>query len=329
MRAHFRPVSPSRPLPGPGSVARIRFFGVALCLFGFYSNCTPHRDPGKDSTSSGPEKSTLVQGEPVEGRGFVGSPAHPHEPPGYVPFAQNDGSRLASASGSGAELGTWESHFERGRNPRLTIAEDPTSPGSPPMVVRTKFPTGWRSGSGPVNWGGWDGAGPVNGQKSKLYISYWLKIEGTDYENQQAGTKMGFLGYGQDPEKKTNQGYFWLPNPGRQIARSAFSLAFYQQNHVSRRLPPNRSRRPLITVGSWHHIEFVAEINPPGMRSGVFRMWIDGEQTHDYSDVVYTTPEHPYKFTSWRWNPTWGGRGGVRTRDDYMDIDDVYMSGVP
>lgn len=181
-----------------------------------------------------------------------------------------------------------------------------------------------------MNWGGWDSTGPVEGQKSKVYLSFWLKLDGQNYENQAAGTKMGFLGYGQHPDRVgINQGYFWMPGRGRQAIQRAFQLRFYQQNHVERRLPPNRDQRPLLTAGAWHHLEVVAEINTVGARNGIFRMWIDGNQTHSYSDVVYATRAHPFKFTSWRWNPTWGGRGGVRTRDDFMELDDVYLSGIP
>ncbi len=66
-----------------------------------------------------------------------------------------------------------------------------------------------------------------------------------------------------------------------------------------------------------------------GSANGIFKMWIDGVQTHNYSDVVYITPTTAEHFNLFKWNPTWGGQGGVRTRNDYIDIDHVYISGLP
>ncbi len=58
-------------------------------------------------------------------------------------------------------------------------------------------------------------------------------------------------------------------------------------------------------------------------------MWIDGVQTHNYTDITYLTPTLTTKFNLYKWNPTWGGSGGTRTRTDYVLIDHVYISGVP
>lgn len=50
----------------------------------------------------------------------------------------------------------------------------------------------------------------------------------------------------------------------------------------------------------------------------------------DYSDVVYLTPGNTAHFNLWKWNPTWGGQNGpIKSRPDYIQIDDVYLSGVP
>jgi hypothetical protein len=58
-------------------------------------------------------------------------------------------------------------------------------------------------------------------------------------------------------------------------------------------------------------------------------MWIDGTMVMDYSDVTYITRTTPRGFTMFKWNPTWGGSGGTRTRDDYILIDHLYLSGLP
>jgi hypothetical protein len=227
-------------------------------------------------------------------------------------------------------LGHWESLAERGRqNPRLTLASDPAAPGSPPGIIVTKFPAGLVAGRGPVNWAGWDSAGHLAGQKSQVYLSLWIRIRGADYENESVGTKLGFIGYGQSPEHGTNQGYFLLKGTGREVARPSFRMRFVQQNHVSRSLEQNMFRGPVMTCGEWHHLEALFQVNSASGHDGVFKMWMDGRLAIAYTNVVYKTPAQHFNFTSWRWNPTWGGRDGVRSRDDFIEIDDVYLSGLP
>jgi hypothetical protein len=244
------------------------------------------------------------------------SSAHPHEPGGYVSFAEHAFAVLPS--GTNGRSGFW---YNTG-GPNLSLQLDAGSPESPPSVIQTRFPAGFVAGSEPVNFGGWDGA---NTQKSRVYISFWLKILGSDYENQSVGTKMGFIGYSRDPSSALNDGFFFLPGGGIQ---SAFNFEFRQQNNVNRNLTQNVTSAKLMTVGSWHHAEAVLELNTLGVPNGTFRMWIDGNQTHDYTDVTYIVPGATTGFLGWKFAPTWGGIGGAKTRDDFMQIDHVYISGV-
>jgi hypothetical protein len=188
-----------------------------------------------------------------------------------------------------------------------------------------------------ANWGGWDASGfGTEAQKRAVYIAIWLKIEGRDFENQAVGTKAGFLAFGGKPSGGQNQGVFFLENgTGHQAVQSSFKVQFKMQGiplpngRVTRNLSQNINRQALMTVGVWHQWEAVLELNTMGQANGIFRMWIDGVQTHDYSDFVYVTPSTPSGFSLYKWNPTWGGQGGRRTRDDYIDVDHVYLSGLP
>jgi hypothetical protein len=278
------------------------------------------------------DSGVVTDSVPVGMRATASRGGHPNEPPGYVRFAENDGSVLESREPSEHVFGQWEARRDRRPVPHLQVREDNSAPTSPPTIVRTRFPAQQRAGSAPVSWSGWDEAGNSDGQKSKVYLSLWMRIPTPDYENQEVGTKWGFLAYGRDPARSgsaLNDGYFLLVGGGRQAIRSAFRMRFHQQGFVERVLDQNVMRRPVFTCGQWHHLEVVAEVNSPGARNGIFRMWVDGQQIMNYSDVVYTTPERRFKFTGWKWNPTWGGREGVKTREDLVDFDHVYISGVP
>jgi hypothetical protein len=208
-------------------------------------------------------------------------------------------------------------------------AEAADAPVSPPGMLQTLFPADLEAGRAPTSWSGWDSGGQYNGQKSKVYFSLWLRIRGDDFENQAVGTKVGFWGYGRDPDRTAdNQGFFLLRGRGRQETARAFRVEYLQQGHVVRIVRPNLIQRPLFTAGSWHHWEAVFEMNDLGRKNGVLKMWIDGQQTMEYSDMVYATFEGQNAFYNYTWNPTWGGRGGRRTRPDVIEIDHVYLSGV-
>ena len=314
--------------------------------------------PIRDSNTIPPEVP-----RPAAGRNPVPGPGHTHEPQGLVRFAENDFSRLPPGNKPqpGGLAGDWQALKPQGGGggnnaegagkaqddaqgertiPRLAIAKDESAPESPPDVLQMKFPRGWEAGRGPVNWGGWDAAGPgPKGQKSKLYLSIWLKLSGADYENQSVGTKMGFVASGLSPETKGqsgNQSLFFLKGKGKQGIFSAFNVEFHQffpqQIHppyTTRFLQQNVDRRPLMTAGAWHHWEMVMTLNDVGQKNGSLDWWIDDTQVMRYNDLLFRLPGHELGFWNFKFNPTWGGMGGRKTRDDFIDVDHIYLSGIP
>jgi len=265
---------------------------------------------------------------------FVSStpPAGSNEPAGFTPFAIHRLSEIpVFGRAVGGVLGAWYAYPQG--DPDLTLAVDPAAPESPDTVIMTRFPTGFGGGSAPVDWGGWE----VNKQRfSKVYVSLWIKIVGPDFENQATGTKAGFIAVGRDPSQGANETVFFLANAtGHQAIESAFIVQMKMQGipqpngQITRNLNPNVNGGKLMTAGSWHRWEAVYEVNTMGVANGKFKMWIDGVMTHNYSDVTYITPSTPNLFAAWKWNPTWGGSGGTRTRTDYIMVDHLYISGVP
>ena len=180
---------------------------------------------------------------------------------------------------------------------------------------------------------GWLGLPGTLATKSKIYFSMWLQIEGLDYEQNNNGTKMGYFGYGRAVNTSAgNEGIIILEGQGSQhFIANAFKVHYYQGGHITpaSSIFQNVDTRKLITVGVWHHIEMVNEQNTLGQANGILRMWIDGIKVMEYTNITYITPGNTAGFWSWRWNPTWGGGLGPKTRDDYMRMDHVYLSGVP
>jgi hypothetical protein len=91
----------------------------------------------------------------------------------------------------------------------------------------------------------------------------------------------------------------------------------------------NVDNRMLMTAGTWHHWELVMQLNSLGQANGILKWWIDDIQIMNYSNFTYIWPGATQELWQWKWNPTWGGTAGTRTRDDFIMVDHVYMSGVP
>lgn len=257
----------------------------------------------------------------------VRADSYPNEPPGFIPFAENDCSTVPDFPGSESSIkGAWYSYPKSSRN--LQVTDDPLAPESPPHVLTARFPRGLRGGSGPVDWGGWDKAGFERGQKRKVYLSVWIKLDGSDFENHPTGSKLGFIAYGRARNHGRNEGFFSLLGTGNQVPARAFRLQFNQQGPVLRVVRPNRGRA-IMTVGQWHHWEAVWELNTVGLADGTFRWWQDGVLIADYHDMRYLTPGNTEGFNLYKFNPTWGGQNGpVKRRGDSVSIDHVYLSGV-
>ncbi len=199
-------------------------------------------------------------------------PPSSNEPAGYTPFAihqpeRHPGLRPGGGRGAGQLVrlptGRREQSEDRHRSDR---SPEPRFGDSDPL------PQGQVGGVGPADWGGWDvaGSGPA-GEKSKVYFSVWIKIQGPDYENHPSGTKFGFLAYGHPSSSGQSQGFFLLQNgTGAQTVQTDFAVLFLQQGipqpngQVTRNLNPNVSRQHLMTAGSWHHWEAVLELNTQG-----------------------------------------------------------------
>src|SRR5947199_269491 len=257
---------------------------------------------------------------------------NPNEHLCYYRFAEHDFSTPITQSTPSATglMGLWAID-DPTLLPNMTYAVDLGAPRSAPQVFQGKFPAGLQGRFTSIKWQCRDAAADGNSygtEMREIYLSMWIKIVGPDYENQPvAGTKMGFFGYAEPKSSPGNQGVPKIKVDSPQI-RSDFNLRFEQQNTVDRILDQNVDTRRLMTCGVWHRWEMVLRLNTLGVTDGVLRWWVDGTLIMDYSDVTYITPGNTLGFYTFKFWPYWGGIGGSKTRDDYMQVDHIYISGI-
>lgn len=255
--------------------------------------------------------------------------SRPNEPAGYQRIAESPMDKLASKV-SGPVPG-WTGFWEySGSGMVLEPATHLLT--SSPGVLRTVF---WRSllaGRAPTTLSTWGGTQSAPKLFRKVYFTQWVKVGTTaGFQNNPVGTKFGFFSYGQTIDKARNQSFMILKGNGASSVMTAMELRFDQQNTVSRELIPNRNvSKAKVTTGAWHQVELVLETNSSaGVPDGKLKLWLDGVQIHDWSNMVYLTVGNTRKFQGYNWNPTWGGVVGVRTQTDNIWMDHLYISGAP
>ena len=258
---------------------------------------------------------------------------NPNEPAGFQRFGENDFTvPLLDYTAATGLLGLWRAEILDGNNAYVV---DAAAPKSPLPVFQGKYPAGWTAGYTPIKWEGWDGAANSLGygtEMAQLYVSLWIRFPGSDYENQSVGTKFFYIGVGESKASAGNQLYTMLYHPsgaGQTIA-SNFPVDMEQQSAVAG--ANNRTEvtaSPVFSIGAWHRMEFVLKLNTIGQTDGVFQWWLDGTLVMDYRDMVYVDAANPLGFYTFKFWPYWGGGGGTRTRDDYIQVDHLYLSGIP
>jgi hypothetical protein len=219
-------------------------------------------------------------------------------------------------------MGNWWQSYGR-----WSVLSDANAPTSESGVIELVIPSGASGGAGIGAFGGWDGQ---RGEYRSIYGAFSFRIGGSDYENHGVRTKLVEIGYGATPGTGgAAQGVIGISGEwGNRTLASSFKLDLATQDIVERNLSANVNTNRLLTVGPWHRIEVLMTINDIGVANGKFKMWIDGQLTHDYTDIVYRNAANPAMFWAWKHDIVWGGTGGTRTRNDRFLWDHLYLAGM-
>lgn len=263
-----------------------------------------------------------------------GSAGHPNEPAGLTAIAAlNFTDSISAQVGECKELG---SDWKHGNTEYIGDSSAPTGDG---RVFRGKFPAGMKDGGSPWRFDCWDSTvsdGGASNDYSEVYISYWLKIEGSSFENQVQGTKTIYWAHGSTIRNNHSfgrlDGTFSDQAVMTQMQRTAYiyqmesdgSDAGGGAHHETANV-----NKGVVQPGRWQQFEVWMKINDigPTRDNGEFKMWVDGQLTHHLTGLRWRSDQNPKAFYHLQFTPVYGGNSGnVRTRDDYWRIDDLFIS---
>ncbi len=91
------------------------------------------------------------------------------------------------------------------------------------------------------------------------------------------------------------------------------------------------NKNAVFIVDQWHQFEYLTELNDIGKSNGSLKVWIDGILIYHANGITYRTAADPRGFYAISWAPILGAGHAddpLKSRDDYQDIDHVYISGI-
>jgi hypothetical protein len=194
----------------------------------------------------------------------------------------------------------------------FTIQQDATAPVSPPNIGQARYPQGLPAGVGPIDTeidlpGG-------SSSLSEIYLAFPLKLSSNFYG---CGTnKIFFIWIGGQPG-------VYLKVDGNGNGSLAFEISTQSSGSSQDPLAIGRT----VTRNQWTNIEVYMKVNTAGNSDGIVKIWQDGTQTINVSNVRFVSGSAvPWERVAW--NPTWGGGcSGTVPADQFMWMDDVYISG--
>jgi hypothetical protein len=193
----------------------------------------------------------------------------------------------------------------------FTIQQDATAPVSPPNIGQARYPQGHPAGVGPIDTeidlpGG-------SSSLSEIYLAFPLKLSSNFYG---CGTnKIFFIWIGGQPGV-----YLKVDGNGT----GSLTLEISTQSSASSQDPLAVGRT--VTRNQWTNIEVYMKVNTGSNHDGIVKIWQDGALTINVSNVEFVTANNPWERVAW--NPTWGGGcSGTVPADQFMWMDDVYISG--
>jgi len=191
----------------------------------------------------------------------------------------------------------------------FTIQQDATAPVSPPNIGQALYPQGFAAGAGPIDTE-IDGPG-----KSEIYLAFPLKMSSNFYG---CGTnKIFFIWLAGQPAV-----YLKVDGDG------SGPLTFWISTQSSASSADPLAVGTVVTRNQWTNIEAYMKVNTGSNHDGIVKIWQNGVQTINVTNVEFVTASDSHTWERVAWNPTWGGGcSGTVPANQYMWMDDVYISG--
>ena len=246
-----------------------------------------------------------------------------NEPSGFTPIAVRPfNCKATSATQLCNEIrkpvpSAWDD--AENRYPNIQWFNDLLSPASPGGIMRFLYPAQTVASASTYNPGVVQTLSLQSLQKTQLYGKYTIKLSNNFYGHPTNTNKLVFHRGNDVSNGKRFEPILRVRGSGT----GPLNISVDCQGCVDNEIPiPNG---PAVSRGVWHTVEVLMQLNTPGNKNGVIKVWLDGTLAINETSREITSGQGYWD--SIHIAPTWGGQGGVIPQDFWWDLDDLYVSG--
>ena len=201
----------------------------------------------------------------------------------------------------------------------VSIATDPGRSGN---VLKFTYPINHPGGGSPSRMAL---TGSLGASRSRLYVHCFVKLADNWTNGGNAGTKWFFMQAG---GTSTENHYVALSQgeAGDTPGGTAFNPWVQLQAAAGNRNIEQTNGDPTYVRGTWHEFEMYLVQNTPGSANGIAKVWVNGVQEINVSDVQYTELGATGSWSNLWMDPTYGGGVNACPVTTYFLMDDMYVS---
>jgi hypothetical protein len=199
----------------------------------------------------------------------------------------------------------------------FSLVPDATAPQAQATVGQVLYPAGFPGGTEPVNL-----YVPL-GNRSTMYLAFWFKMSPNFYGHPNSSVNKIF--------------HIWIGGVNRVYvaAMGAGNISSFQPQVRLQQVPtqanlnlgPNLVPSASMVRDRWYKWEIVLHANTPGVADGTVEMWLNGVKIASYTNVQFVAPGQGNTWETINWAPTWGGTGATVPADQWMRMNEIYLSG--
>jgi hypothetical protein len=261
-----------------------------------------------------------------------GSGQYPNRPGGMTQLFQYDGKGASPGcpkTSTNMTLGISCGQTMNGGSISFPSPSDAPFGGT---VLDIVYPTGLKGGNEPYDQWMWNNGN--HDQMGEYYEAGWFRIganaSATDFQGPGSGEwkLLGYWAVGATPGGYSAQIYNVASSSG---TSGTWNLSIRAQGATSW-----SSGGGSVLCGKWYRYEIHMVLNDPDVPNGVLEFWLtnvsDGGapvKVISKTDRLYRTSGSPAGFWQRSFVPVWGGGGGVKDRNDHLQIARMAGFGAP